>query len=164
MKEAKNRFVSLPLPVLFVVLLINLYKFRRPEHKEALSEVITAKSLHRTFLVLRTSYQEERQSVQSKPISFVFIRTFFGVRVLSFSFFQFHRTRVQLLPGLWNLFIYLFTRKVCVTSHKSELCSHVFKSHHWSSGHGAIKLRINEAKTLIGLFVLRKIRNHIRNH
>ena len=30
--------------VLFVVLLINLYKFRRPEHKEALSEVITAKS------------------------------------------------------------------------------------------------------------------------
>ena len=43
-ERSKIFFCVPPILVLFVVLLINLYKFRRPEHKEALSEVITAKS------------------------------------------------------------------------------------------------------------------------
>ena len=30
---------------------------------------------------------------------------------------------------IYVYFIYLFTREVCVTSHKSELCSHLKKSH-----------------------------------
>ena len=100
--------------VLFVVLLINLYKFRRPEHKEALSEVITAKSHNSSiehFLYWELQIKKRGNQFRANLFHVFSFRPFLGSKSCHFSFFQLHRTRVQLLPGPWNLLIYIFSLK-----------------------------------------------------
>ena len=89
-------------------------KFRRPEHKEALSEVITAKSHNSSiehFLYWELQIKKRGNQFRANLFHVFSFRPFLGSKSCHFSFFQLHRTRVQLLPGPWNLRIYIFSLK-----------------------------------------------------